>query len=120
MADIHELINAAQTLKPGEAVTSQEWGVFNDPDFWKPKFDAGEIHADLREKIIDEPLFTSPIPGPAKRYQEYYNKQREEFNQVETAGYTVLRVQTVTREPWRTVSGQEWDDIDDGKRPNGR
>lgn len=102
-----------------DAVVEEEWGIFNDPEFWEPKFASGEMHEELREVILERPLWTSPLPGPAKRYQEYNNQQRIDLGQVAMAGPLVLKVQRVTREKWRTVSGQEWEDIDDGRRPNG-
>lgn len=97
----------------------EEWAVFNDPAFWEPKFASGEVHPELRENILERPLWSTELPGAAKRYQQYYNDQRKEFGQLATAGPVILRVQRITKEPWRTVEGQEWEDIDDGRKPNG-
>lgn len=111
---------ATTQVKLDEIQEEELWGAFNDPGFFEPKFASGEIHEMLREKILEEPLFTSPLPGPAKRYVEYYNIQRAEAGLVPKAGNVVLRMQRVTRYPWRSVQGAEYDDIATGKEPNGR
>lgn len=120
MDDLQQLLSANNRPAEGVPVVEEEWGVFNDPDFFEPKFAKGEVDENLRELILDRPLWTSPIPGPAKRYQQYFNDQRRDFGQLPTAGPVILRVQKIVREPWRTVTGAEYDAIDDGKAPSGR
>ena len=99
----------------------EEWGVFNDPDFLEPRFASGEIHPLLREKLLEEPLWTSELPGPAKRFQQYFNNERLSDGRYVHEGLAVLRMRTTTRTKWRTVTERspEWDDIDDGRRANG-
>src|SRR5688572_23630963 len=124
MTDINNLIMSNALSVQGEAPdapeTVDEWGVFNDPDFWGPKFASGEMHEELREVVLERPLFVSETAGEAKRYQQFFTLQRTEHGQLDFAGPLVLRTQRVVRHPWRTVTGAEWDEIDDGRRPSGR
>jgi hypothetical protein len=126
MGDFDQLIYAnAVDVQQGGADTGEAveetWGVFNDEEHFEQRLKNGTIHPAMREKLVGEPLWTSPIPGPAKRYQQYFNEQREKEGLIPMAGYTVLKVQRRTVRPWRTIAQdtQEWADIDDGRRPNG-
>lgn len=100
-------------------VVEDTYGVFNDPEFFDPKFDSGEIHPALREKILEEPLWASTVAGAAKRFMLWTNEEREKHGLHHENGFTILRVQTVTRTPYRDVKGAELDAIDEGRRPNG-
>lgn len=105
---------------PETGIVSEElWGVYNDPDFFNPRFDSGELHPVLRGKILDEPLYTSPIPGPAKRFMLWTNENRAKEGSFTVEGWAILRMQEVTRTPFRTVTGAELAIIDEGRRPNG-
>src|SRR5688572_3380012 len=105
---------------PKDATVVQEfYGVFNDAEFLEPRFASGEIHPMLRDKILDEPLFTSPVAGAAKRFMLWTNDQRAIHGNFLKEGWAVLQKQTVTTTPWTKVEGQELDDIDEGRKPNG-
>lgn len=95
------------------------YGIFNDPQFFEHRFASGEIHPALREKILEEPLWTTDVAGPAKRFMIYQNEQRAERGQLHKDGLTILKEQQVIRHPWREIKGQELDDIDEGRRANG-
>lgn len=97
----------------------EEWGIFNDPEYLEPRFASGEIHPLLREEILEKPLWVSPIPGPAKRFQKYHNEQRIESGNNFREGLLILRMRTIVQNPWRDVKGNEWEEIDDGRRANG-
>lgn len=103
------------------ASTTEEevWAVYNDADFMEPRFASGEVHPGLRDLILGSPLYTSPIPGPAKRYMLWTNENRAQSGAFIKEGWAILRVQTVTRTPFRTVAGTELEEIDEGRRPNG-
>lgn len=101
------------------ATEEEVWAVYNDPDFMEPRFASGEVHPGLRELILETPLYTSPIPGPAKRYMLWTNENRAQSGAFVKEGFAILRTQTVTRTPFRTVTGQELEEIDAGRRPNG-
>ena len=104
---------------PQDQVTTEElWIVVNDEEFLEPRFASGEIHPLLREKIM-EPMYFSPIPGPAKRYMLWTNEGRANSGAFIKEGWAVLKVQTVARTPFRTVTGAELEEIDEGRRPNG-
>lgn len=109
---------ATQPVEP--PLVQELWGIFNDPQFFEPRFADGTIHPMLREKLLEEPLWTSDMPGPAKRFVEWQNRDRTEQGRIEREGPVILRVQEVIRKPWRTVTGQEYNDINDGRAPSGR
>src|SRR5690349_22952502 len=106
---------SVQAEASGQPITVEEWGVFNDPDFWEPKFASGEMHEELREVVLERPLFVSDVAGEAKRYQQFFNLQRTEHGQMEFAGPLILQMQRVIRYPWRKIEGAEWEAIDDGR-----
>lgn len=101
----------------GEIV--EEWSVWNDPEFLQPRFENGEIHPALRDKILGEPLFTSSVPGSAKRFQKWTNETRQSTGQLATAGEAILRMRTISQSARRKVEGEEWEMIEDGRRANG-
>lgn len=107
------------TTDASAPVVTEEWGVYNDPDFLGPRFDSGEIHPALREEILEKPLYTSPIPGSAKRFLLWTNENRAKHGKLATEGAAILQMHTITRTARRTVTGQELEDIDEGRRPNG-
>lgn len=96
--------------------TTTEYVVVNDPDAVDAyrRVDGTQIPDVLRERL-KEPLFYSELPGPAKRFQKWTN----ETSPRDTFGPAVLRTREVTRAPWRTITGTEWDGIDDGRKANG-
>lgn len=96
----------------------EEWGVFNDPAFYEPRFANGELHPQLRE-LIEAPLWVTEVPAPAKRYAELQNQKRTEEGKVPVEGLVKLRMRKIVEAPWRTVEGAEYDQIDDGKRAYG-
>jgi len=103
-------------------VIEDMYGVFNDPVFFEPRFASGELHPLLRTRLLDEPLYTNSLPGPAKRHMNWLNTQRLENggpDRIAREGYVILRHQRITRTAWRTVQGQELEDVDDGRRANG-
>lgn len=97
----------------------EEWSVWNDPDFFESKFADGSIHPALRDKILGEPLFTSAVPGSAKRFQKWTNETRRERGDIASQGEAILRMRTISQSARRRVQGDEWDEIDDGRRANG-
>jgi len=96
-----------------------EWAVFNDPDFLGPRFDRGEIHPALREKLLEEPMHILDVEGTGKRVMLHINEQRRLYGKLATEGPAILRSRTVTTTPWRTIEGEELEAIDEGRRPNG-
>lgn len=46
------------------------YGVFNDPATLLPKFESGEIHAGLRETLLDTPIFESRNLGDVLRHAQ--------------------------------------------------
>lgn len=106
--------------KPVEVVaqpleTEIEYAVFNDPE----KIAAAGIHPALAEKL-SEPLFVSLVVGEAKRWAEHANTQRIMHNDYARMGKALLRARRVSRTPWETIEGAEYDEIDDGRTPYGR
>lgn len=100
----------------------EEWGVFNDPAYFEPRFADGQLHGLLREQLLETPLFQAPLPGPAKRFAEWTNRERFERggpDRIAQDGLVVVRTRTITKTAWRTISGVEYEQIDDGRRPNG-
>ena len=43
MDDLQQLLSANNRPAEGVPVVEEEWGVFNDPDFFEPKFAKGEV-----------------------------------------------------------------------------
>lgn len=107
---LNELI---QTGKEGETI----YGIFNDPEFFEPKFQRGEIHSSMREVFLETPLWTTPSASAAKRYMIWTNGERSSQGTLQTYGEAVLRTRDLT--PWRDIKGTELDAIDDGRRANG-
>lgn len=101
------------------AETAEEWSVWNDPDFFNPRFASGEVHPALKDKILGEPLYVSAIPGSAKRYLLWTNELRRENGKVAVEGEAILRMRLVTRGARNRVQGAELDAIDEGRRANG-
>lgn len=99
--------------------TVEEWSVWNDPDFFNPRFASGEVHPALKDKILGEPLYVSEIPGSAKRYMLWANELRREHGKVAVEGETILRFRTLIRGARTRVQGPELDAIDEGRRANG-
>lgn len=105
-----------------EPVVEEVWAVFNDPALFEPRFASGQLHPMLREQLLETPLFSSSLPGAAKRFMNWTNTERAEKggpDAIARDGYAILRHQTITRSAWRTVEGAELDAIEDGRRPNG-
>lgn len=53
------------------------YGVFNDPATLLPKFESGEIHAGLRETLLDTPIFESRNLGDVLRHAQLTWEDRE-------------------------------------------
>lgn len=102
-----------------DAETVEEWSVWNDPDFFNPRFADGTIHPALKDKILGEPLYVSEIPGSAKRYMLWANELRREHGKTAVEGEVILRMREVTHGARRRVEGLELDMIDEGRRANG-
>lgn len=102
-----------------DAETVEEWSVWNDPDFFEPRFTSGEVHPALKDKILGEPLYVSEIPGSAKRYLLWTNELRRENGKIAVEGAAILRMREITHGARRKVEGLELDMIDEGRRPNG-
>lgn len=109
-------VELAAVLASAVPEVVEEWGVWNDPEFFEPRFASGEIHPALREKLLGEPLWTSPLPGPAKRFMMWTNDQRSLQGTFVKEGFAVLRMRTITPSSWRTVEGTELAGIDEGRR----
>lgn len=95
-----------------------QYGVFNDQVRMTELVDAGTMHALMADRMM-EPLFRTEVAGEAKREQRRLNRYRMEDPVNSMLGPALLREQTVTRTPWTTITGQDYEDIDDGTRPNG-
>lgn len=102
-----------------DAETVEEWSVWNDPDFFNPRFASGEVHPALKDKILGEPLYVSEIPGSAKRYMLWANELRREHGKTAVEGEVILRTRVLQRSARRKVEGPELDGIDEGRRANG-
>lgn len=113
------LLNSTTTTGDESPAVRQEWAVFNDPAFLLPRFERGEIHPALREKLLDEPLHVLAVEGTGARVTKWINETRQQHGKLATEGPAILRTRTVTTSAWRTIEGQEFEDIDDGRRPNG-
>jgi hypothetical protein len=111
---IEELASLTATGREGEII----YGIFNDQEFFEPRFADGTLHPALRELLLRDPLWSTPSAPAAKRYMLWANAQRDEQGTAEKEGYTVLRKRTLT--PWEDVKGQELEEIDEGRRPNNR
>lgn len=108
-----ELANAVNSVEEPEVI----YGIFNDPAFLEPMFAEGKLHLVLREKLLDEALWTTPDASAAKRYMLWTNEQRTELGTIRQFGATILRTRTLT--PWRSLQGAETDAIDEGRRAYG-
>lgn len=120
-----ELANPARTVVSeavrNPVVREESYGAFNDPAYFEPRFASGELHPDLRENLLDKPLWASPIPGPCMRYVAFYNdERRKDPAQHAVIGDMIMKVQVVERQPWRVVTETEKESIDDGRRAYGR
>lgn len=120
-----DLANPARTVVQAAVIPAlieeEIYGAFNDPAFFEPRFASGELHPVLRQKLLDEPLFTSATPGPAARYVKLFNYERSKDPAKHAIeGDLVLRVQHVTRTQWHTLTPAEMGEIDDGRRAYGR
>jgi hypothetical protein len=102
-----------------EAETVEEWSVWNDPEFFNPRFASGEVHPALKDKILGEPLFTSEVPGAAKRFLLWTNEQRRLEGKLPREGAAILRMRPITHGARRKVEGLELEEIDEGRRANG-
>lgn len=113
--------NIAEVLAtpPKGDVVAEEYAIFNDPKHFEPLFASGQIHPMLREKLLEEPLWFSPVAGAAKRFMLWTNDQRSLSGDFVTHGFAVLRRRTVTTTPWEDVTGADLDAIDEGRRANG-
>ena len=109
---------ATSPVQPAEV--TELWGIFNDPEFFEARFQNGTIHPMLRENLLDNALLTFDMPGVAKRNVQLINRERTEAGRLHIDGPVQLKVQLITKVPWRTVEGAEFDEIDDGKSPSGR
>ena len=87
--------------------TIDEYGAFNDPEFWEPLFASGEIDPSLRFQL-DDPLYVSNSMRSAVRYADMRNLERAEQYKVDKYGYVIVRTRTIVRSPWTGVS---YDDI---------
>lgn len=94
------------------------YGIFNDPEFFEPRFADGTLHPALREIILKDPLWSTPSAPAAKRYMLWTNESRDAEGKTEREGHAILRERTLT--PWRTISKSELEEIDEGRRPTGR
>jgi hypothetical protein len=110
-----EAFAAGNRIEP-QPVQETLYGIFNDPEFFEPRFASGEIHPHLREKILDEPLWTSDVAGAAKRFMLYNNEIRARQGTLHLDGMLILREQVVLRHPWRDIKDAELDAIDEGRR----
>lgn len=108
--------NDSFTLIPLDVVTL--YGVFNNADRLQQLVDAGEMHPLMMDKML-EPLFTTEVAGEAKRETNRINRYRMEDPVNSKLGPAILREQTVTRTAWEDITGADFDEIDDGTRPNG-
>jgi hypothetical protein len=97
----------------------EEWAVFNDPAFLGPRFERGEIHPALREKLLEEPMHVLDVEGTGKRVMLWINETRAQHGKLATEGPAILRHRTVTTSSWRTIEGEELEGIDAGRRPHG-
>lgn len=102
-----------------ESTTVEEWSVWNDPDFFNPRFVSGEVHPALKDKILGEPLYVSEIPGSAKRFLLWTNEQRATNGKLSKEGAAILRMRPITSGARRKVDGAELDEIDEGRKANG-
>lgn len=85
-----------------EAKTEEQYGAFNDPSVWEPKFAAGEIPAQMRF-VVDEPLQTGTLWTVA-RYARLANEDRARSNLLDVNGPVVVKRRVVTTTPWEEVS----------------
>lgn len=111
--------NGSVVISDDGTVTETEYAVFNDPDFLEPRFASGELHQDLREPLLDNPLWVGPTDSAAKRFMLFQNDQRAMNGKFTEYGFTVLRKRSLTRTPWVRVEGAELDAIDEGRRAYG-
>lgn len=104
-----------QTTPPVHYITT-EYVVVNDPAVIDAfiRNDGSPIPEALKE-LLKEPLFVNELPGPAKRFQLWTN----ELEPTRELGPVILCTRTVSRTPYRTITGAEWDAIDEGRRANG-
>ena len=115
MADIiAELASLTATGAEGEII----YGIFNDPVHMEPLFANGMIHPNLRQPILDDPLWSTPSAPAAKRFMLHTNEERVREGKTEMYGNTILRERTLS--PWRDIKGAELEAIDEGRRPNNR
>lgn len=103
------------SLVQPEYTTTVVYAVYNDPEAVQRAAEQNQWPPTFTE-TFSRPLFESAVPGAAKRFQKWTNEQRSERGETMLA---VLRTQTTHSTPWRTLDGQEYDDIDDGRRANG-
>lgn len=94
------------------------YGVFNNEKRIDELVEASEMHPLIADKM-KEALFLSEVAGEAKREERRLNRYRFENPVDSMLGPAELREQTVARTEWATITGQDYEDIDDGTRPNG-
>lgn len=77
------------------------YGVFNDPATLLPKFESGEIHAGLRETLLDTPIFESRNLGDVLRHAQltWEDRQVQHRDKVRVAEAQLLA-------PTRVVDGK--------------
>ncbi len=106
------------------------YGLFNDPATLLPKFESGEIHAGLRETLLDTPIFESRNLGDVLRHaqltwEDRQTQHRHKLREAESELLAptrvvdgklvritpevpppvpvVIKTQTVTRTDWAVV-----------------
>lgn len=109
-------LDVAPVVRPETTVIL--YGVFNDAQRLDELAEGGEMNPWIAEKL-KEPIFQTETAGEAKREQNRINRYRFENPAEMIIGPAMLREQTVTRTEWTTITGADWDEIDDGTRPNG-
>ena len=115
--DRTQVVNELVTLTAG-GETEIIYGIFNDPEFFEPRFADGTLHPALREILLKDPLWATPSAPAAKRYMLWTNEDRDAQGKTEREGNAILRTRTLS--PWHTLTKEELEEIDEGRRPNNR
>lgn len=111
---IAELAALTATGRDGEII----YGIFNDPEFFEPRFKDGTLHPALRDVILKDPLWSTPSASAAKRFMLWTNEERDAQGKTAQEGHAILRERVLS--PWEDVTGAELEEIDEGRRPTGR
>ena len=92
------------------STTTVEYAVFNDPDYWNPLFESGEI-AETQRFQIEQALYTSLSLWHAYRYAMTANADRAKQDKAGKYGLLLVRKRTVVETPWTNVTYEEIDDV---------